>query len=90
MGYFSNGTEGLMYEEDFCQHCVHYKPDDGCAVWLIHLLYSYEECNNDSNAKRILDILIPPSKDHLSNDQCTMYHATPMAELERQGQERLF
>jgi len=77
MGYFSNGTEGMMYEEDYCDRCVHQDADGkGCPVWLAHLLYSYELCNKDGDpGKHMLDILIPPSKDHLGNDQCTMFHA---------------
>jgi hypothetical protein len=76
MGYFSNGSEGMYYEERFCSRCVHRGNDEtgGCVVWLAHLLYSYTECNSTSNAKHILDLLIPPAKDKLSNDQCAMFH----------------
>jgi hypothetical protein len=72
MGYFSNGTEGMDYEARFCDRCVHQKPEDGgCAVWLAHMLYNYEQCNNDDS---ILHILIPRSKDKLRNEQCAMFH----------------
>jgi hypothetical protein len=79
VGYFSNGTEGAMYEEDYCNRCVHRGNDEdgGCVVWLAHLMYSYTECNSKSNAKHILDLLIPPSKDHLYNEQCRMFHYDP-------------
>lgn len=53
MGYFSNGTEGLVYAEEHCLTCVHY---DDCAVWLAHNLRNYDECNN---AESILHLLIP-------------------------------
>ena len=33
MGYFSNGTEGMMYEEEYCDKCWH-GGDNACAVWL--------------------------------------------------------
>lgn len=70
----------MMYEEDFCNRCVHQKPDgEGCAVWLAHLLYSYQECNSDSNAAHILELLIPRSKDKLGNDECRMFHLDPNA-----------
>jgi len=73
MGYFPNGTSGMMYEEQYCQHCVHFKPDDGgCMVWLAHLLHNYDECNND---KSILDLLIPRSENGLGNEECKMFHA---------------
>lgn len=76
MGYFSNGTEGEQYESDFCQRCVHRGNDEdgGCIVWLAHILYSYEECNSTSNAKHMLDLLIPRTKDGLGNEQCRMFH----------------
>jgi hypothetical protein len=73
MGYFSNGTEGMDYEDRYCSKCVHHKPDEGgCAVWLAHMLKNYEECNKDDS---ILHILIPRTKDGLGNQLCTMFHA---------------
>jgi hypothetical protein len=73
MGYFSNGTEGADFEEQFCKRCVHYGPEEGpgCPVWLAHLLYNYEECNSDSNAKSILDMLI--ERDTITSNRCTMF-----------------
>lgn len=71
MGYFSNGTEGDMFEAQYCARCVH-NTDKGCPVMLTHLLFSYEECNSDSNAKRMLDILIP--REGAWNEQCAMFH----------------
>jgi hypothetical protein len=67
MAYFSNGTEGRSYEEKYCERCIH---NEGCTVWLAHLLRNYEECNNE---KSILHILIPRSADDRSNQQCTMF-----------------
>jgi hypothetical protein len=60
VGYFSNGSEGMDFEEQFCRRCIHYGPEEGpgCPVWFAHLLFAYEECNSDSNAKTILDLLI--------------------------------
>lgn len=75
MGYFSNGTEGLMYEEAFCTRCIHYGDPEspGCPIWFAHLLYAYEETGTDSNAEAMLDLLIPRSEDRLYNLQCTMF-----------------
>lgn len=58
MGYFSNGTEGEMYESAYCDRCVHQGPEDGpgCAVWFAHLIHNYDECNNKDS---ILHMLIP-------------------------------
>ncbi len=73
MGYFSNGTEGMDYESQYCDRCVHQGPPDGpgCMVWMLHMLHNYDECNNDDSW---LHILIPRTKDKLDNEQCTMFH----------------
>lgn len=82
MGYFSNGTEGMDYEAEYCDRCLHQKPDDGgCAVWLAHMLHNYDECNNE---KSILHLLIPISKDGCANEQCKMFLEDP-----HHGQEPL-
>lgn len=65
MGYFSNGSEGMDYEETFCERCLH---QDECPVWLAHLLYSYRDCNDEDS---ILHMLIP--KLGVSNGQCRMF-----------------
>lgn len=70
MGYFPNGTSGMAYEEQYCDRCIHQKPDDGgCAVFLAHLIHNYDEANNDQS---ILGILIPTNEDGF-NEQCTMF-----------------
>lgn len=75
MGYFSNGTEGALYEERYCDRCVHQDLDgDGCAIWLAHLLHNYRDCNDEGS---ILHILIPLSDDHLGNERCRMFIAKP-------------
>lgn len=80
MAYFSNGTEGMDYCARWCDRCVHQNGADGksgCPVWLVHLLYAYEECNSKSNAKVMLDALIPmvPSKhgNYRVAGQCSMF-----------------
>jgi hypothetical protein len=67
MGYFSNGTEGMQYESEYCEECVHYKD---CAVWEAHMLRNYDESNNKDS---ILHILIPCSEDGLFNKRCRMF-----------------
>ena len=77
MGYFSNGTEGGMYEATYCNRCLHQNGPDGnsgCAVWLAHMLKNYEECNKEDS---VLHMLIPRTKDHLGNEQCTMFMEDP-------------
>ena len=77
MGYFSNGTQADMYEAQFCNNCVHQKPDDGgCAVWLAHLICNYNECNNPDS---ILHMLIPRTECGLGNDECKMFHPVDLS-----------
>lgn len=72
MGYFANGTAGMEYESQYCDKCVHQKPDDGgCAVFMVHLMHNHEECNKPES---ILHKLIPRTDDGLGNEQCRMYH----------------
>ena len=66
MGYFSNGSEGEMYESQFCEHCAH---QTNCAVWEAHLEHNYSECNNKES---ILHVLIPRNEDG-SNGKCRMF-----------------
>src|SRR6266498_3031742 len=77
MGYFANGTEGAMFEEAFCSRCVHSDLGPGkeigvdppCPVWMAHMLYAYELCNEaDHPGKVILDMLIPPERPVASDD----------------------
>ena len=72
MGYFSNGTEGEMYEEEYCSHCDHDANED-CAVLLAHLIHNYAECNKEDS---ILHMLIPRTGDGLGNEKCKMF--TPL------------
>ena len=66
MGYFSNGSEGGCYQEEYCDKC--YWGDKPCTIWFAHLTHNYDEYNND---KSILDILIP--RNEICNDKCTMF-----------------
>jgi hypothetical protein len=70
MGYFSNGTEGEMFEDAWCSRCVHSDisgdreigVDPPCPVWMAHTLYAYDLCNEEEHpGKVILDMLIPSS-----------------------------
>ena len=77
MACFSNGTEGDDYTDKYCAKCVHWRDDGhgvGCPVWDIHLLYAYEECNTKSNAKDMLETLIPTNPKTRLAEQCEMFH----------------
>lgn len=73
MGYFANGTEGLLFEEQYCERCVHYvaDPESGtCPVWMAHLLYNYEQHSNEA-VKVILGLLIPRIP---TGNECAMFY----------------
>lgn len=69
MAYFSNGTEGLMYEARYCQRCAHFDDDQWCPVMLLHQLHNYEECNKPDS---FLHVLIPRDEQG-DNGQCAMF-----------------
>ena len=75
MAYFSNGTEGMIYEEKWCSRCVHAPTEDcECVVLQAHALYSYELCNEKGTpGKTILDMMIPMSDDGLFPEKCAMF-----------------
>lgn len=76
MGYFSNGTEGHIYEERYCVRCIHYDGGEGakpcCPVWAAHLLYCY---NADEKTQSVLDLLIP--QNGVVNAECAMFVENP-------------
>ena len=73
MGYFSNGTEGEMYRERYCDRCVHDNAGEGpmCAIWLMHL----ESCHGPDREQMapVLHRLIPRSADGLDNERCVFF-----------------
>ena len=68
MAYFSNGAEGMDYEEHYCSRCVH---KDTCPIMVAHQLYNYDHCNDEGS---ILHLLIPRSEDGIGNEQCRMFY----------------
>lgn len=85
MGYFSNGTEGMDYQYRYCNHCMNDIKGD-CPVWLLHLVYNYDQ-NKDAEIGKILDLLIPISKDKIGNDQCRMFIPRSETDLPLVGQD---
>lgn len=76
MGYFSNGTEGQLYEEQYCSRCVHRDGKDGqsgCAVWLAHLMDNYEQCNNPDSVLHVLIRQGDRKKGEPWNLECEMF-----------------
>lgn len=68
MGYFSNGTEGEIYQEMYCFKCKHWTDEKGCPVWHIHLSYNYTA---GKEAKEIMNELI--ERKGIENLKCTMF-----------------
>lgn len=86
MGYFSNGTEGKIFQEAYCLRCVNWRDLDdgrgpGCPVYDTHLLFAYELCNSEEAGKTILDMLIEPIEGVAADgiryfgNRCTMFQA---------------
>lgn len=82
VGYFSNGTDGMIFEEQWCSRCVHSDHRPGkeigdrdnppCPVWMAHLVFAYDLCNKTEDpGKQILEMLIE-HKDDCSNE-CKMF-----------------
>ena len=62
MAYFSNGSEGMVFDEE-CSTCRYgLKP---CPIALMQITYNYDACNNKV-ARKILDGLIS------NNGECSM------------------
>ena len=85
MAYFSNATDLMNYEHQYCRHCVHIGgPDgDGCAVMLAHQLRLDDEWDKKDS---ILHMLIPRSGEQRDdnrfnggNDKCLMFYAREVA-----------
>jgi hypothetical protein len=75
MAYFSNSTEGMIYQDQHCSKCVNWRDNpahqgggEGCPVWDLHILYNY-----DRDSFPFLEFLIPRSRDKLDNEQCSMF-----------------
>ena len=53
MGYFSNGTEGISYQEHYCYNCVNFRNKEGvpytegCAIWDLHWRWVGEKENKE-------------------------------------------
>lgn len=54
MAYFSNGSEGMVFDEE-CSTCKY--GQKACPIALVQLNYNYDACNNET-ARKILDDLV--------------------------------
>ena len=83
MGYVSNGTEGMMFEEQFCMRCVHMGMgtidergyiEDYCPVWSLHQFWNRDQ-DKDPVKKAALDHFIVPDDSGESDigQKCVMF-----------------
>ena len=79
IAYFPNGTAGDLYQEQYCNRCIHDRESD-CPIWSAHLLFN----SGDDANRRVLDFLIPMSEDGLDAAECRMFK---LDEEYRAGQE---
>ena len=63
MAYFSNGTEGMVFDEQ-CTRCKY--GEDPCPITWVQHEWNYEACNNPT-ARAILDFLVK------NDGTCAMY-----------------
>lgn len=72
MAYFSNGTEGMIFESNWCSDCYHFKGfQKGCPLFNAHLFYQDEGFKNKT-IKNILNMLIKRRK---CSNYCKFYIA---------------
>jgi len=73
MTYFSNGTEGDLWEDHNCPGCVHHQAEAGCPVLVAHLIGNHDQHGEDPKAKvvkDVLDTLIP--REGVYSGPCSM------------------
>jgi hypothetical protein len=65
MAYFSNGTEGMVFDYQ-CSICKY--GEEPCPIALVQHEFNYSACNNET-ARKILDALVQ------DNGTCEMWTA---------------
>ena len=59
MAYFSNGSEGEVFDVE-CRKCS--LGDKACPIFIVQSTYNYDACNNKT-ARAILDDLVKQEKE---------------------------
>lgn len=54
MAYFSNGSEGMVFDEQ-CALCRY--GNDPCPIFAVQLNYNYDACNNEIATKILNDLI---------------------------------
>lgn len=86
MAYFSNGTEGEIFENRWCSRCVN-NAEGNCPIWCLHLLWNSAAVGNDADetAAASLNTLIPMRG--LDPDKCSMFCKSDLLGLEEELQQ---
>ena len=63
MAYFSNSTEGMVFDHQ-CSLCKY--GEKNCPIFWVQFTYNYDACNNEV-ARKILDDLVS------DNGSCAMW-----------------
>ena len=80
MAYFSNGAEGEMYEERYCNRCIHGPEYDSvppvdCPILTLHSVWNYDAIDKNRNGrdkKYALEMFIPTGKNGFA-ERCKMF-----------------
>ena len=71
MGYFPNGTAGMVFEERFCDNCANAIDGRSCAIYDAHLIYNYDQfAEGQEKLSNVLDMLIDKDK-----SECRLFRA---------------
>ena len=54
MAYFSNGSEGAVFDEQ-CSMCKY--GDKPCPIFWVQMEYNYDACNNETASKILSDLV---------------------------------
>jgi len=80
MAYFSNGTEGMVFDEE-CMSCRY--GQDPCPIAMVQMHYNYDAVNNKV-ARKILNDLVK------NDGTCTMKKTFSKDFYKNPDQEELF
>ena len=79
MGYFSNHTEFLAYQDSYCFRCQNYKKikelkydEEGCPILELHILEKALSKPTKSYKEFFCSIFIPRKKNG-KNDKCLFF-----------------
>ncbi len=66
MGYFSNGTDGMIYEDKYCGNCAN---QEKCHILVLHHLHNYTK----NYVKRMMLDEFIPRNEKGENLECKMF-----------------